>query len=293
MSSSKTTTAVGIDLGTTYSCVAVWRNDTVEIIPNDQGNRTTPSWVAFTPSERLIGDAAKAQGNLNPENSLFDSKRMIGRRFTDEEVQNDIKSWPFKVIAQGEKPMYQVKYRGETKYFSPEEISSMVLTKMKEISEAYLGCKVTEAVITCPAYFNDSQRSATKDAGTIAGLNVLRIINEPTASAIAYGLDKKKDAENNILIFDYGGGTLDVSILTLDQGVFEVKATAGNIHCGGEDLDNILTQYMGQEFKRKYNKDLMGNSRSVGRLRTACERAKRALSTSMQATIEINSLFEG
>ncbi|KAH7814864.1 putative cytosolic heat shock 70 protein [Monocercomonoides exilis] len=285
--------AVGIDLGTTYSCVGVWKNETVEIIPNDQGNRTTPSWVAFTPTERLIGDAAKNQGNMNPENSLFDSKRMIGRRFSDNEIQNDMKHWPFKVVDRSGKPMYQVKYKGETKEFSPEEISSMVLSKMKDISEVYLGHKVTEAVVTCPAYFNDSQRQATKDAGTIAGLNVLRIINEPTASAIAYGLDKKKESEMNVLIFDYGGGTLDVSILCLDSGVFEVKATAGDIHCGGEDLDNILTHYMADEFKRKYKKDMMGNSRSVGRLRTACERAKRALSTSTQATIEIDSLFEG
>lgn len=285
--------AVGIDLGTTYSCVGVWRNETVEIIPNDQGNRTTPSWVAFTPTERLIGDAAKNQGNMNPDNSLFDSKRMIGRRFTDTEIQNDIKHWPFKIINKDGKPTYQVKFKGETCEFSPEEISSMVLGKMKEISEAYLGHKVTEAVVTCPAYFNDSQRQATKDAGTIAGLNVLRIINEPTASAIAYGLDKKKDTEQNVLIFDYGGGTLDVSILSLDSGIFEVKATAGDIHCGGEDLDNILTHYMADEFKRKYKKDLLGNSRSVGRLRTACERAKRALSTSTQATIEIDSLYEG
>ena len=285
--------AVGIDLGTTYSCVGVWRHDAVEIIPNDQGNRTTPSWVAFTPTERLVGDAAKNQGNMNPENSLFDSKRMIGRRFSDSEIQNDIKHWPFKVIDNSGKPMYQVKFKGEIKTFSPEEISSMVLGKMKDISEAYLGHKVTEAVVTCPAYFNDSQRQATKDAGTIAGLNILRIINEPTASAIAYGLDKKKSGELNVLIFDYGGGTLDVSILSLDDGVFEVKATAGDIHCGGEDLDNILTHYMAEEFRRKNKKDLLGNSRSVGRLRTACERAKRALSTSTQATIEIDSLFEG
>ncbi|KAK2945387.1 putative Heat shock cognate 70 kDa protein 1 [Blattamonas nauphoetae] len=286
--------AIGIDLGTTYSCAGVWRNDTVEIIPNDQGNRTTPSWVGFTPTERLIGDAAKNQGSMNPKNTVFDSKRMIGRKFSDPEIQEDMKHWPFKVVQRsGDKPMFEVSYRGELKEFSAEEVSSMILGKMREISEAYLGQKVTEAVVTCPAYFNDSQRQATKDAGTIAGLNVLRIINEPTASAIAYGLDKKKEGEMNVLIFDYGGGTLDVSILCLDSGIFEVKATAGNIHLGGEDLDTIMVGYMAEEFKKKTKLDMMGNARSVGRLRTACERAKRALSTSTQATIEIDSLFNG
>jgi len=285
--------SVGIDLGTTYSCVGVWQNDRVEIIANDQGNRTTPSYVAFNETERLIGDAAKNQVAMNAANTVFDAKRLIGRKFNEQAVQSDMKHWPFTVVdgAAG-KPTIQVQYKGEVKQFAAEEISSMVLMKMKEISEAYLGREVKNAVITVPAYFNDSQRQATKDAGVIAGLNVLRIINEPTAAAIAYGLDKK-GAEKNVLIFDLGGGTFDVSLLTIEEGIFEVKATAGDTHLGGEDFDNRMVEYFTQEFKRKNRKDLSDNQRALRRLRTACERAKRTLSSSTQAHIEIDSLFEG
>ncbi|KAI9172927.1 Hsp70 chaperone [Blastocladiella emersonii ATCC 22665] len=286
--------AVGIDLGTTYSCVGVWQNDRVEIIANDQGNRTTPSYVGFTDSERLIGDAAKNQVAMNPHNTVFDAKRLIGRRFDDDVVQADMKHWSFTVVNKNSKPLIQVEFKGETKTFTPEEISSMILTKMKETAEAYLGTKVNHAVVTVPAYFNDSQRQATKDAGAIAGLNVLRIINEPTAAAIAYGLDKKAEAgEKNVLIFDLGGGTFDVSLLTIEDGIFEVKATAGDTHLGGEDFDNRLVNHFVQEFKRKHKKDLSGNARALRRLRTACERAKRTLSSSAQTSIEIDSLFEG
>jgi len=285
--------AVGIDLGTTYSCVAVWQNDRVEIIANDQGNRTTPSYVAFNDSERLIGDAAKNQVAMNPYNTVFDAKRLIGRKFADAEVQADMKHWPFKVIDKSGKPNIQVEYRGEEKIFSPEEISSMVLIKMKETAEAYLGGTVSKAVVTVPAYFNDSQRQATKDAGMIAGLDVLRIINEPTAAAIAYGLDKKSEGEKNVLIFDLGGGTFDVSLLTIEEGIFEVKATAGDTHLGGEDFDNRLVNHFVQEFKRKNKKDLSSNARALRRLRTACERAKRTLSSAAQTSIEIDSLFDG
>ncbi|KAH6771943.1 heat shock protein 70B [Perilla frutescens var. hirtella] len=288
--------AIGIDLGTTYSCVGVWQNDRVEIIPNDQGNRTTPSYVAFTDTERLIGDAAKNQVAMNPRNTVFDAKRLIGRRFSDPSVTADMKLWPFKVVpGPGEKPMIQVQFKGEEKQFSPEEISSMVLTKMREIAEAFLGQTVKNAVVTVPAYFNDSQRQATKDAGAIAGLNVMRIINEPTAAAIAYGLDKKasRTGEKNVLIFDLGGGTFDVSLLTIEEGIFEVKATAGDTHLGGEDFDNRLVNHFAAEFKRKHKKDISGNARALRRLRTACERAKRTLSSTAQTTIEIDSLFEG
>jgi heat shock protein 1/8 len=288
--------AIGIDLGTTYSCVGVWQNDRVEIIANDQGNRTTPSYVAFTDTERLIGDAAKNQVAMNPTNTVFDAKRLIGRKFSDPSVQSDMKHWPFKVIAkEGDKPYIQVQYKGETKEFAPEEISSMVLTKMRETAEAYLGTKVTDVVVTVPAYFNDSQRQATKDAGVIAGLNVKRIINEPTAAAIAYGLDKQgqSKSEKNVLIFDLGGGTFDVSLLTIEEGIFEVKATAGDTHLGGEDFDNRMVNHFIAEFKRKFKKDLSTNARAVRRLRTACERAKRTLSSSAQASLEIDSLFEG
>jgi len=286
--------AVGIDLGTTYSCVGVFQHGKVEIIANDQGNRTTPSYVAFTDTERLIGDAAKNQVAINPTNTVFDAKRLIGRDFGDANVQSDMKHWPFTVINVAGKPKLEVDYKNEKKVFTPEEISSMVLTKMKETAEGYLGHAVKDAVVTVPAYFNDSQRQATKDAGVISGLNVLRIINEPTAAAIAYGLDKKKGAaECNVLIFDLGGGTFDVSILTIEEGIFEVKSTAGDTHLGGEDFDNRLVDHFVQEFKRKHKKDMKGNKRSLRRLRTACERAKRTLSASAQANIEIDSLFEG
>ncbi|XP_062078471.1 heat shock 70 kDa protein-like [Humulus lupulus] len=292
----KTEKAIGIDLGTTYSCVGVWLNDRVEIIANDQGNRTTPSYVAFTDTERLIGDAAKNQVAMNPQNTVFDAKRLIGRRFSDPSVQSDMKLWPFKVIpGPGDKPMIIVNYKGEEKQFSAEEISSMVLTKMREVAEAFLGHSINNAVVTVPAYFNDSQRQATKDAGAISGLNVMRIINEPTAAAIAYGLDKKasRKGEQNVLIFDLGGGTFDVSVLTIEEGIFEVKATAGDTHLGGEDFDNRMVNHFVSEFRRKNKKDISGNARSLRRLRTACERAKRTLSSTTQTTIEIDSLYEG
>jgi L1 cell adhesion molecule like protein len=287
--------AIGIDLGTTYSCVGVWQNDRVEIIANDQGNRTTPSYVAFTDEERLVGDAAKGQAAANPLNTVFDAKRLIGRKFTDSSVQSDMKHWPFTVKqGTGGKPVIEVTSKGEKKEFLAEEISAAVLTKMKLTAEAFLGQDVTSAVITVPAYFNDSQRQATKDAGAIAGLNVLRIINEPTAAALAYGLDRiNNKGEQNILIFDCGGGTHDLSVLTLEEGVFEVKATAGDTHLGGEDFDNLLVDYCVAEFKKKSRADVAGNPRALRRLRTACERAKRTLSSATQATVEIDSLAEG
>jgi heat shock 70kDa protein 1/2/6/8 len=290
----KMSKAIGIDLGTTYSCVGVWQNDRVEIIANDQGNRTTPSYVAFTDSERLIGDAAKNQTAMNPKNTVFDAKRLIGRKFSDPKVQEDIKGWSFKVVpGVADKPSIEVDFKGETKRFEPEEISSMVLTKMKEIAEMYIGTDIKDAVVTVPAYFNDSQRQATKDAAAIAGLNCLRIINEPTAAAIAYGLDKHKDEDKNVLIFDLGGGTFDVSLLNIEGGIFEVKATAGDTHLGGEDFDARLLQHLSQEFKRKNKKDISDNPRALRRLRTACERAKRTLSSTTQSAVEIDSLYEG
>lgn len=286
---------IGIDLGTTYSCVGYYVNERVEIIANDQGNRTTPSYVSFTDTERLIGDSAKTQAALNPENTVFDAKRLIGRKFDDDEVQKDKVHWPFKLHRDSSgKPLIEVNFKGELKRFTPEEISAMILVKMKEIAESYIGGEpITDAVVTVPAYFNDSQRQATKDAGKIAGLNVLRIINEPTAAALAYGLQNSKSGERNILVFDLGGGTFDVSLLTLDDGIFEVKATAGNTHLGGEDFDNRLVQHFVKEFERKFKEDLSGNPRALRRLRTASERAKRTLSSASQASIEIDSLYKG
>ncbi|KAG6620559.1 hypothetical protein I3842_Q061500 [Carya illinoinensis] len=287
--------AIGIDLGTTYSCVGVWQNDRVEIIANDQGNRTTPSYVAFTEKERLVGDSAKNQVARNPSNSVFDAKRLIGRRFSDPLVQNDINLWPFKVIeGSKDKPMIVVSYKGEDKQFFAEEISSMILKKMREIAEAYLGKTVKNAVVTVPAYFSDAQRKATMDAGDIAGLNVMRILNEPTAAAIAYGLDKVgRTGKRNALIFDLGGGTADVSLLTIEESSFEVKAVAGDTHLGGEDFDNRMVNHFVKIFKRWHKKDISGNAKALRRLRTACERAKRILSSAIETTIEVDSLYDG
>jgi len=286
--------AIGIDLGTTFSCVGVMRNGTVEIIANDQGNRTTPSYVAYTDSEKLVGEAAKNQAAMNPANTLFGIKRLIGRKFDDATVQSDMKLWPFKVVRGAQnKPEVCVQFKGDEKKFAPEEISAQVLVKMKQVADAYLGTEVKDAVVTVPAYFNDSQRQATKDAGTIAGLNVLRIISEPTAAAIAYGLNQKKGAERRVLIFDLGGGTFDVSLLTIDAGVFEVKATAGDTHLGGEDFDQRMMTHFVDEFKRKHKKDISTSDRALRRLRTACERAKITLSSSATASLEIDSLYEG
>ncbi|KAG8368741.1 hypothetical protein BUALT_Bualt15G0077500 [Buddleja alternifolia] len=292
MAAEDSQTVIGIDLGTTYSCVGVYRNGKLEIISNDQGNRITPSWVAFTDTERLIGEAAKNQASLNPERTIFDVKRLIGRKFDDPEVQRDMKMLPYKVVDKDGKPYIQVKIRdGEIKIFSPEEVSAMILQKMKETAEAYLGKKIKNAVITVPAYFNDAQRQATKDAGTIAGLNVARIINEPTAAAIAYGLDK--EGEKNILVFDLGGGTFDVSVLTIDNGVFEVLATSGDTHLGGEDFDHRVMNYFVKLIKKKYNKDISQDKKALGKLRKECERVKRALSNQHQVRVEIESLFDG
>ncbi|XP_010475731.1 PREDICTED: probable mediator of RNA polymerase II transcription subunit 37b isoform X1 [Camelina sativa] len=285
-------TVIGIDLGTTYSCVGVYHNKHVEIIANDQGNRITPSWVAFTDTERLIGEAAKNQAAKNPERTVFDPKRLMGRKFDDPDVQRDIKFLPYKVVNKDGKPYIQVKVKGEDKVFSPEEISAMILTKMKETAEAFLGKKIKDAVITVPAYFNDAQRQATKDAGAIAGLNVVRIINEPTGAAIAYGLDKK-DGESNILVYDLGGGTFDVSILTIDNGVFEVLSTSGDTHLGGEDFDHRVMDYFIKLVKKKYNKDISKDHKALGKLRRECELAKRALSNQHQVRVEIESLFDG
>ena len=285
--------AIGIDLGTTYSCVGVWKDNRCEIIANDQGNRTTASYVAFSDEERLIGDGAKNQAAMNPTNTVYDAKRLIGRDYNDPIIQQEKKGFPFIVKDDGNnKPVIEVQYKGESKTFHPEEISSMILVKMKETAEAYLGEIVTDAVVTVPAYFNDGQRQATKDAGQIAGLNILRIINEPTAAAIAYGLDNQSN-EQNVLIFDLGGGTFDVSLLNIDDGIFEVRATAGDTHLGGEDFDNLLMHHFMLEFKRKHKIDITENKRSVRRLKTACEKAKRTLSSSTTANIEIDSLSDG
>jgi len=286
--------AIGIDLGTTYSCVGCWKNNNVEIIANEQGNRTTPSYVAFTDTERLIGLGAKNQVSMNTKNTVFDAKRLIGRKFSDDDVKKDMKHWPFRVSADSnDKPVITVEYKGEEKTMKPEEISSMILSKMKSTAENFLGKVVDSAVITVPAYFNDAQRQATKDAGAIAGLNVLRIINEPTAAAIAYGLDAEIKEEKKVLIFDLGGGTFDVSLLTIEDGIFEVMATAGNTHLGGEDFDNRLVEFFMEELKRKQRLDISQNQRALRRLRTACERAKRTLSSSTQAFLEIDGLADG
>jgi L1 cell adhesion molecule like protein len=286
--------AVGIDLGTTYSCVGIFRHGRVDIIANDMGNRTTPSYVAFTDSERLVGDAAKNQAAMNPTNTVFDAKRLIGRKFSDPVVQKDLQHWPFKVVrGDADRPQIEVEWRGDRKRFYAEEISAMVLTKMKEVAETQLTGKVKDAVVTVPAYFNDGQRQATKDAGVIAGLNVLRIINEPTAAAIAFGLTEKAEGERHVLIFDLGGGTFDVSLLEIDGGVFEVKATAGDTHLGGEDFDNRLVEYFADRFQKKFKSDLRKSPRALRTLRTACERAKRTLSTATSASIICDSLYEG
>jgi len=286
-------TVIGIDLGTTYSCVGVFKNGRVEIIANDQGNRITPSYVAFTAdNERLIGDAAKNQLTTNPENTVFDAKRLIGREYTDKNVQADAKHFPFKVINKSNKPQIEVTVGGEQKSFAPEEISAMVLSKMKEVAEAYLGKKITHAVVTVPAYFNDAQRQATKDAGTISGMTVMRIINEPTAAAIAYGLDKK-EGEKNILVFDLGGGTFDVSLLTIDNGVFEVVSTNGDTHLGGEDFDQRVVDHFVKLYKKKKGVDIRKDNRAVQKLRREVEKAKRALSSQHQVKLEIESLFDG
>ena len=288
--------AIGIDLGTTYSCVGVWQNGKVDIIPNDMGERTTPSYVAFTDTERLVGDAAKNQITRNPTNTVFDAKRLIGRKFEDREVQEDIKLWPFKVVKdpKSDRPQVQITYQKQEKKFFDEEISAMVLQKLKQTATDFLGKEVKDAIVTVPAYFNDSQRQATKDAGTISGLNVLRIINEPTAAAIAYGLDKQTGKkEENVLIFDLGGGTFDVSLLALEDGLFEVKATNGNTHLGGEDFDNRLVEYCAGEFRRKTSIDIKKNAKALRRVRAACEKAKRALSAATQATVDIDALMDG
>ena len=283
--------AIGIDLGTTFSCVGVYQNGKVEIISNDQGNRTTASYVSFTENERLIGDPAKSSCSINPFNTVYDIKRILGKDFNDEKLQDDLKHFSFTVINDNNKPKIQVNYLNEVKLFTPQEISAMILSKMKSIAEEYLGCSVTNAVITVPAYFNDTQRQATKDAGSIAGLNVLRIINEPTSAAIAYGLDK--NVNKTILIVDAGGGTTDISLLTIEDGVIEVKATGGDTHLGGEDIDNKIVNYVIEEFKKKHKIDLTDNKKAIRRIKTIAERAKRTLSSSVQTTIELDSIYDG
>ncbi|XP_063002212.1 heat shock 70 kDa protein II-like [Elgaria multicarinata webbii] len=288
--------AVGIDLGTTYSCVGVCQHDKVEIIANDQGNRTTPSYVAFTHTEHLVGDPAKSQASLNPQNTVFDAKRLIGRMYKDAAVQEDVKHWPFTVVDHEEKLKVQVSHKGKTRTFYPEEISAMVLAKMKQTAEAYLGSSISQAIVTVPAYFNDAQRQATIDAGAIAGLQILKLINEPTAAAIAYGLDVRNQevaGRRNILIFDLGGGTFDVSILAAEDGIFEVKATAGDTHLGGEDFDKRLVGYLAEEFKKKHKKDLHLDKKAMQRLKIAAERAKCTLSSCTSASISVDSLYQG
>ena len=288
--------AIGIDLGTTYSCVGVWQNGKVDIIPNDMGERTTPSYVAFTDTERLVGDAAKNQITRNPTNTVFDAKRLIGRKYEEREVQDDMKLWPFKIVKdpKSDRPQVQITYQKQEKKFFAEEISAMVLQKLKQTATDFLGKEVKDAIVTVPAYFNDSQRQATKDAGTISGLNVLRIINEPTAAAIAYGLDKQANKkEENVLIFDLGGGTFDVSLLSLEDGLFEVKATNGNTHLGGEDFDNRMVEYCADEFRKKTGINIKKNAKALRRVRASCEKAKRALSAATQATVDIDALMDG
>jgi heat shock protein 5 len=285
-------TVIGIDLGTTYSAVGVQRGGRVEILANDQGHRITPSWVSFTDDERLVGDSAKNAYASNPENTVFDAKRLIGRKIDEPEVKKDSKNWPFKLVDKSGKPSIRVKHKGELKDFTPEEISAMVLSKMKDIAETYLGEKITHAVVTVPAYFNDAQRQATKDAGTIAGLNVLRIVNEPTAAAIAYGLDKK-GGESQIIVYDLGGGTFDVSLLSIDEGVFEVLATAGDTHLGGEDFDNRIIDYYVKQYKKKTGTDVTTNLRAMGKLKRAVENAKRTLSSQQSVKIDIESFENG
>lgn len=286
--------AIGIDLGTTYCCVAVWREGTVEVIANEQGNRTTPSYVAFTKHKRLVGEPAKNQASMNPRNTVFGAKRLVGRRYDDINVQMDLRYWPFKVSNHDGKPKILAEFKGDKKLFSPEEISSIILCRMKEIAEAYLGSKVQDAVVTVPAYFNDAQRQATKTAGVIAGLNILRIINEPTAAALAYGLDRNLKGEKKVLIFDLGGGTLDVTVITIGEGsVYEVKTTAGNTHLGGEDFDNRLVAYFAEDFRKKYAEEIIGNPKALRRLKSASERAKRLLTSATEAMIEVESLYNG
>lgn len=285
-------TVIGIDLGTTYSCVAVMKNGKTEILANEQGNRITPSYVAFTDDERLIGDAAKNQVAANPQNTIYDIKRLIGLKYNDRSVQKDIKHLPFNVVNKDGKPAVEVSVKGEKKVFTPEEISGMILGKMKQIAEDYLGTKVTHAVVTVPAYFNDAQRQATKDAGTIAGLNVLRIVNEPTAAAIAYGLDKS-DKERQIIVYDLGGGTFDVSLLSIENGVFEVQATSGDTHLGGEDFDYKIVRQLIKAFKKKHGIDVSDNNKALAKLKREAEKAKRALSSQMSTRIEIDSFVDG
>ncbi|KAL2168709.1 hypothetical protein VTG60DRAFT_6935 [Thermothelomyces hinnuleus] len=285
-------TVIGIDLGTTYSCVGVMQKGKVEILVNDQGNRITPSYVAFTDEERLVGDAAKNQAAANPFRTIFDVKRLIGRKFSEKEVQNDIKHFPYKVASKDDKPVVKVEVGGTEKTFTPEEISAMVLSKMKETAESYLGKKVTHAVVTVPAYFNDNQRQATKDAGMIAGLNVLRIVNEPTAAAIAYGLDKT-EGERQIIVYDLGGGTFDVSLLSIDQGVFEVLATAGDTHLGGEDFDQRIINHFAKAFNKKHGVDITTDAKTMGKLKREAEKAKRTLSSQMSTRIEIEAFYQG